>query len=160
MPRRTTCSARTWPTGAGYIRPYEFADGQRRIKTAEYPPALPVTLAIATKLGAGSETSQRVLLCGVGALTVGLVGLIGRRLGGDGAGYLAAARGRGAPRRSGTTTSSLMAEPLAAFAGAAVVLAALAVARPARPLALGGLGRGRWARAAWCAPSSCSSAWG
>jgi hypothetical protein len=75
--------------GRGYIRPYEFADGQRRIKTAEYPPALPVTLAIATKLGAGSETSQRVLLCGVGALTVGLIGLIGRRLGGDGTGYLA-----------------------------------------------------------------------
>jgi hypothetical protein len=64
--------------GRGYIRPYEFAaNGGQRIKTAEYPPGLPVLLAVATKAGASSETSQRVLLCGIGPLTVGLVGLTG-----------------------------------------------------------------------------------
>ena len=118
--------------GRGYIRPYEFADGGQQIKTAEYPPGLPVTLAVATKLGATSETSQRVLLCGIGALTVGLVGLIGRRLGGDGVGYLAALLAAVHPGLWNADVS-LMAEPLATFTGAALVLAALgAVDRPER----------------------------
>ena len=112
--------------GRGYIRPYEFAAGGERIETAEYPPGLPVLLAVATKAGAGSETSQRVLLCGVGALTVGLVGLIGRRLGGDGVGYLAALVAAVHPGLWNADVS-LMAEPLASFTGAALVLVALAV---------------------------------
>lgn len=118
--------------GRGYIRPYEFADGGAQIKTAEYPPGLPVLLAVATKAGASSETSQRILLCGVGALTVGLVGLIGRRLGGDGVGYLA---GFLAAIHPGLWNNdvALMAEPLASFMGAALVLAALwVVNRPDR----------------------------
>jgi hypothetical protein len=118
--------------GRGYIRPYEFADGGAEIKTAEYPPGLPVVLAVATKAGATSETSQRVLLCGIGALTVGLVGLIGRRLGGDGVGYLAALLAAVHPGLWNVDVS-LMAEPLASFTGAALVLVALAVVdRPDR----------------------------
>jgi 4-amino-4-deoxy-L-arabinose transferase-like glycosyltransferase len=112
--------------GRGYIRPYEFADGGTVIKTAEYPPGLPVLLAVATKAGASTETSQRVVLCTVGALTVGLVGLIGRRLGGDGVGYLAALLAAVHPALWNADVS-LMAEPLAAFTGAALVLVALAV---------------------------------
>ncbi len=112
--------------GRGYIRPYEFADGGAKIKTAEYPPGLPVVLAVATKAGASSETSQRVLLCGIGALTVGLAGLIGRRLGGDGVGYLAALLAAVHPGLWNSDVS-LMAEPLASFMGAALVLMALAV---------------------------------
>lgn len=118
--------------GRGYIRPYEFAADGTEIKTAEYPPGLPVVLAVATKAGASSETSQRVLLCGIGALTVGLVGLIGRRLGGDGVGYLAAVLAAIHPGLWNVDVS-LMAEPLASFTGAALVLAALAVVdRPDR----------------------------
>lgn len=118
--------------GRGYIRPYEFADGGAEIKTAEYPPGLPVVLAVATKAGASSETSQRVLLCGIGALTVGLVGLIGRRLGGDGVGYLAAVLAAVHPGLWNADVS-LMAEPLASFMGAALILAALwVVNRPDR----------------------------
>lgn len=118
--------------GEGYIRPYEFDREQLRIKTAEYPPGLPVTLAVATRFGASSETSQRVLLCGVGALTVGLAGLIGRRLGGDGVGYLAALLAAVHPGLWNADVS-LMAEPLASFMGAALVLGALAaVDRPSR----------------------------
>jgi hypothetical protein len=112
--------------GEGYIRPYEFAHDHLRIQTAEYPPGLPVTLAVASKLGASSETSQRVLLCGIGALTVGAVGLIGRRLGGDGVGYLAALLAAVHPGLWNADVS-LMAEPLASFMGAVLVLAALAV---------------------------------
>lgn len=119
--------------GRGYIRPYEFAaNAGQRIKTAEYPPGLPVLLAVATKAGASSETSQRVLLCGVGALTVGLVGLIGRRLGGDAVGYLAALIAAVHPGLWNADVS-LMAEPLASFMGAALILVALAVVnRPDR----------------------------
>lgn len=119
--------------GRGYIRPYEFAaNGGQRIKTAEYPPGLPVLLAVATKAGASSETSQRVLLCGIGALTVGLVGLIGRRLGGDAVGYLAALIAAVHPGLWNADVS-LMAEPLASFMGAALILVALAVVnRPDR----------------------------
>lgn len=118
--------------GRGYIRPYEFASDGTEIKTAEYPPALPVVLAVATKAGASSETSQRLLLCGVGALTVGLVGLIGRRLGGDGVGYLAAFLAAVHPGLWNSDVS-LMAEPLASFMGAALVLTALGVVnRPDR----------------------------
>jgi 4-amino-4-deoxy-L-arabinose transferase-like glycosyltransferase len=118
--------------GRGYIRPYEFADGGAEIKTAEYPPGLPVLLAVATKAGASGDESQRALLCGVGALTVGLVGLIGRRLGGDGVGYLAALVAAVHPGLWNSDVS-LMAEPLASFMGAALVLAALwVVNRPDR----------------------------
>ena len=117
--------------GKGYIRPYEAIDGYR-IVTAEYPPALPVVLAVATKVGVGGTEGQRVLLCGVGALTVGLVGLIGRRLSGaDAPGYLAAAIAAVHPGLWNSDVS-LMAEPLAAFTSAALVLGAIAaIDRPA-----------------------------
>jgi hypothetical protein len=109
--------------GHGYIRPFEFADGYR-FPTAEYPPGLPVVLAGARLMGVDGATGLRLVLCGVGALSVGLVGLIARRLGGDGAGYLAAAIAAVHPALWNTDVT-LMAEPLAAFAGAALVLAAL-----------------------------------
>jgi hypothetical protein len=109
--------------GEGYLRPFEFVDGYR-FPTAEYPPGLPVVLAGARLAGVDGATGLRLVLCGFGALTVGLVGLIGRRLGGDGAGYLAAAIAAVHPALWNTDVT-LMAEPLAAFAGAALVLGAL-----------------------------------
>jgi 4-amino-4-deoxy-L-arabinose transferase-like glycosyltransferase len=112
--------------GRGYIRPYEALDGVE-IATAEYPPGLPLVLAGATLVGVEGTEGQRVLLCAVGALTVGLVGLVGRRLGGDGVGYGAAAVAAVHPALWNSDTT-LMAEPLAAFAGAALVLGALGVA--------------------------------
>jgi 4-amino-4-deoxy-L-arabinose transferase-like glycosyltransferase len=118
--------------GRGYLRPYEFSATGAEIETAEYPPGLPVLLAVANKAGATGDERQRAVLCGIGALTVGLVGLIGRRLGGDGVGYLA---GLVAAVHPGLWNSdvSLMAEPLASFMGAALVLTALwVVDRPQR----------------------------
>lgn len=128
--------------GRGYIRPYEWEADGSRIATAEYPPALPTVLAAGHVVGITSTAGQRLLLAAVGALTVGLIGLVGRRLGGDGAGYLAATIAAIHPGLWNSDVS-LMAEPLASFAGAAVVLAALAVAdRPShrRWIALGVLG--------------------
>lgn len=117
--------ARNLADGEGYVRPYEALDGYR-LPTAEYPPALPVLLAAADLAGVEGTEGQRVLLCGVGALTVGLVGLLGRRLGGsDGAGYLAALIAAVHPGLWNADVS-LMAEPVASFVGAALVLAAVA----------------------------------
>ncbi|MCB1039656.1 MAG: glycosyltransferase family 39 protein [Acidimicrobiales bacterium] len=127
--------------GKGYIRPFEALDGYE-LKTAEYPPALPVVLAAADLVGVEGTEGQRALLCGVGAITVGLVGLIARRLGGsDGAGYLAAGVAAVHPGLWNADVS-LMAEPLASCVGAALVLVALAALdRPAagRFAALGAL---------------------
>lgn len=112
--------------GDGYIRPYDFERAQRRVPTAEYPPTLPAVLALATKAGIGGETGQRTLLAIVGAVTVGLAGLVGRRLGGEAAGLVAAALAAVHPALINNDVS-LSAEPLAACLGAAVLLAALAV---------------------------------
>jgi hypothetical protein len=111
--------------GKGYIRPYESLDGIE-IPTAEYPPALPVLLAAGELVGVDGATGQRTLLCIVGSLTVGLVGLLGRRLSGrDGPGYLAAVLAAVHPGLWNADVS-LMAEPLASFTGAALLLVALA----------------------------------
>lgn len=111
--------------GKGYIRPYESLDCVE-IATAEYPPALPVLLAAGELTGIDGATGQRTLLCAVGALTVGLIGLLGRRLSGrDGPGYLAASLAAVHPGLWNADVS-LMAEPLAAFTGAALLLVAIA----------------------------------
>ncbi|MFN8017790.1 MAG: glycosyltransferase family 39 protein [Acidimicrobiales bacterium] len=109
------------------VRPYEYGDGAGAFPTAEYPPATATFVAVAKVAHVDGATGIRTLLCAVGALTVGLVGLSGRRLGGDGAGYLAAGIAAAYPALWNTDVT-LMAEPLAAFAGAALVLGALAVA--------------------------------
>lgn len=112
--------------GEGYVRPYEFERQGRRIATAEYPPAVPVVLAAANKAGVQSEVGQRTLLGLIGALTVGLVVLVGRRLGGDGVALLAGTAAAVHPALVNNDVS-LAAEPLAACLGAGVLLAALAV---------------------------------
>ena len=118
--------------GKGYVRPFDLQRDGRTVRSAEYPPGFPVLLAAADTVGISSETGQRALLCLVGSLTVGLVGLVGRRLGGDGVGLLGAGIAAVHPALWSTDTSPL-AEPLAAFLGMAAVLAALAVwDRPAR----------------------------
>ncbi|MCU1497156.1 MAG: hypothetical protein JWM47_1109 [Acidimicrobiales bacterium] len=111
--------------GKGYVRPFDLERDHRSVDTAEYPPGYPVLLAAAETVGISSETGQRTVLCLIGSLTVGLVGLVGRRLGGDGVGLLAAAIAAVHPSLWSTDTSPL-AEPLAAFLAMAVVLAALA----------------------------------
>ncbi|HEX2578607.1 MAG TPA: glycosyltransferase family 39 protein, partial [Aquihabitans sp.] len=112
--------------GEGYVRPFDRVRDGREVATAEYPPGYPALLAAADVVGISSEDGQRAVLCVLGSLTVGLVGLVARRLGGDGAGYLAAAVAALHPALWSTDTSPL-AEPLAAFLGMTAVLAALAV---------------------------------
>ena len=124
--------ARNLADGDGYLRPFDLALAGRRVPTAEYPPGYPTLLAAADLVGVGSETGQRLILCGIGGVTVGLVGLIARRLGGDRAGLLAATVAALHPSLWSTDTAPLAESPAAMLAMAAV-LAALAVHDHPRP---------------------------
>jgi 4-amino-4-deoxy-L-arabinose transferase-like glycosyltransferase len=76
--------------GDGYIRPFDnLLLGEVRA-TAEYPPLFPLLLAVPARLGIHSVDAQRIFLAFIGAGTVGLVGLLGRRVGGAAVGLVAA----------------------------------------------------------------------
>jgi 4-amino-4-deoxy-L-arabinose transferase-like glycosyltransferase len=84
--------ALTFHLEGGYLA---HGEGFRRIfedvPTAEHPPLFIVLLAAFTLAGAGGIYAQQLLLGVVGAATVVLVGLLGRKVAGDRAGLIAAA---------------------------------------------------------------------
>ncbi len=82
--------ARVLADGQGYVRPRELALGLR-LPTAEFPPMHPFVLALGDLVGLSSALSQRFLGACLGVVTVVLVGLLARRMGGPRAGILAAA---------------------------------------------------------------------
>ena len=110
-------------------------------------------LAVWSLVGLQSALWHRLASCLLGAATVGLVGLLGRRLAGDRAGLIAAVLAAAYPHLW-LNDAALLSETAAAFA---VVLAMLAVERfreqpsIARTLAARRRARARGARAA---PSS------
>lgn len=67
-----------------------FALLGRDAPTASHPPLYPLYLALFTKLGFGSLIADRAISCLLGTIAVALIGLLGRRLAGPGAGLLAA----------------------------------------------------------------------
>ncbi len=78
--------------GDGYISPPKLLLAGEVEPTAEHPPLYSLTLAVLIKLGANSTTAQRALIaCAVGAVVVVVIGLIGRRVGGERTGLIAAA---------------------------------------------------------------------
>lgn len=77
--------------GRGYIRPFDDLLLHLRRPTAEYPPLFPLLLALPARLGAHSVEQQRIFLAFVGAGTVSLVGLLGRRVVSPAVGLIAAA---------------------------------------------------------------------
>ena len=66
--------------GDGYIRPFDKLLLHVQRPTAEYPPLFPILLSVPTRLGADTVEQQRIFLAFVGAGTVALVGLLGRRV--------------------------------------------------------------------------------
>ncbi|MDP9331738.1 MAG: glycosyltransferase family 39 protein [Actinomycetota bacterium] len=66
--------------GGGYIRPFDDLLLHVQRPTAEYPPLFPALLSLPARLGAHSVEQQRIFLAFVGAGTVVLVGLLGRRV--------------------------------------------------------------------------------
>jgi 4-amino-4-deoxy-L-arabinose transferase-like glycosyltransferase len=76
--------------GRGYIRPFDFQLLGVKRATAEYPPLFPALLAALSTLGIGSVNAQQLVLAFIGTATVGLTGLVGRRVAGDVVGLVAA----------------------------------------------------------------------
>lgn len=81
--------------GKGFERPFHpqlagFDSFEFGVPTAEHPPLFPLLVGLFTKLGATGYLAQKLLLCAVGTITVGFVGLAGREAGGSGVGLIAA----------------------------------------------------------------------
>jgi 4-amino-4-deoxy-L-arabinose transferase-like glycosyltransferase len=107
--------------------------------TASHPPLYPLYLAVFDRLGLTTFSAQRAISCLLGAATVALLGLLGRRVAGDRAGLLAAGLGAIYPQLfmvDGTLIAESLYAPL-------VVLTLLLTYRwldepsPARAAALG-----------------------
>jgi 4-amino-4-deoxy-L-arabinose transferase-like glycosyltransferase len=77
--------------GRGFIEPFKFLFDHHVSPSAGHPPLYPLALAVVSKLGGTGELSHRALGLLLGACTIVLVGLLGRRAGGDRVGLLAAA---------------------------------------------------------------------
>jgi 4-amino-4-deoxy-L-arabinose transferase-like glycosyltransferase len=73
--------------GSGPLEDYSGAT----VPTALHPPLFPSLLAVFSKLGLTGYGDQRVIGCALGAATVAVIGLIGRRAGGRVLGLVAAA---------------------------------------------------------------------
>jgi 4-amino-4-deoxy-L-arabinose transferase-like glycosyltransferase len=76
--------------GGGYIRPFDNLLLHLQRPTAEYPPLFPALLSLPARLGAHSVEQQRIFLAFLGAGTVALVGLLGRRVASPAVGLTAA----------------------------------------------------------------------
>lgn len=109
--------------GRGYIRPFDDQLLDRERATAEYPPLFPAILSVPARLGASSVESQRIFLAFVGAGTVVLIGLLGRRVGGVAVGLVGAAIAAVYPMLF-LSEATLMAEALFVPLVAAVLLLA------------------------------------
>lgn len=125
--------------GEGYIQPLIVSPDH--LATADKPPLYPSVLAVASWLGLDSIAAHRVVSSLLGAATIVAAGLLGRRVGGERIGLIAAAIAAVYPPLvvlDGALRSESLYVPLIAFA----VLAAYRLRdRPStgRALALGGL---------------------
>jgi len=125
--------------GGGYIRPFDDLLLHLQRPTAEYPPLFPVLLSLPARLGAHSVEQQRIFLAFVGAATVALVGLLGRRVVSPAAGLTAAALAAVYPMLF-LGEATLMAESLYVLLVTGVLVLAYRAydePRPARFVALG-----------------------
>jgi len=125
--------------GDGYIRPFDDVLLHRVRATAEYPPLFPVLLAIPTRLGAHSVEQQRIFLAFVGAGTVMLVGLLGRRVASAPVGLVAAALAALYPMLF-LTEATLMAESLYVALTTTVLLLAYRAFDDPKPVRFAALG--------------------
>jgi 4-amino-4-deoxy-L-arabinose transferase-like glycosyltransferase len=83
--------ARLFATGHWFDNPFlTLADPPRFEPTALHPPLFTMFLSIPTKLGFDTQIQNRLATAVLGSITVVLVGLLARRIAGDGAGVLAA----------------------------------------------------------------------
>ncbi|MGH9027054.1 MAG: ArnT family glycosyltransferase, partial [Acidimicrobiia bacterium] len=77
--------------GLGFIDPYRWRFFGEIVPNAEHPPVYSIFVAGAWLVGATSFHSHMIANCILGALTVAMIGLIGREVAGNRAGIIAAA---------------------------------------------------------------------
>ncbi|MCU0310207.1 MAG: glycosyltransferase family 39 protein [Acidimicrobiales bacterium] len=82
--------AGTISTGLGYIDPVAFYERFEGVPTAQFPPLWPALLAAARLLGLDDRTDYQLVGALLGATTVLLTGLLGRRVAGRAVGLVAA----------------------------------------------------------------------
>lgn len=111
--------------GRGFIDPFALAEG-RSEPSANHPPLYPLMLSALSALGATSELWHRSAGILLGGATVGLVGLLGRRVGGASVGLAAAALCAVHPTLI-AADGALLSETLYGPLVAAMLLAAYAV---------------------------------
>ena len=127
--------------GHGFAEPYKWLFEHRLSPSAGHPPLYPLALAAVSALGGTGELAHRCAGLGFGAATIALVGLLGRRVGGERTGVLAAALCAVYPLMI-AVDGALMSETLYGALIAAALLAAYRLLdRPAagRALLLGAL---------------------
>ena len=123
--------------GRGFIEPYKWMFDHHASPSAGHPPLYPAALSVVSWLGGESELSHRALGLLVAPVTIVLVGLLGRRAGGERVGLLAAGLCAVYPVMV-MVDGALMSESLYGALIAAVLLAAYAVLdRPTAGRALG-----------------------
>jgi hypothetical protein len=125
--------------GGGYIRPFDNLLLHVQRPTAEYPPLFPTVLSLTARLGAHSVEQQRMVAACIGAGTVTLVGLLGRRVASPAVGLIAAALAAVYPMLF-LSEATLMAESLYVALATLVLLLAYRAyddPKPARFAALG-----------------------
>lgn len=76
--------------GHGFIEPFVFAAYHISVATAAHPPLYPLVLTVPALVGIDGVLAQRVITCLIGTGVLVLIGLLGRRLGGDRAGLVSA----------------------------------------------------------------------
>ncbi|MEY2434582.1 MAG: hypothetical protein QOC92_4307 [Acidimicrobiaceae bacterium] len=81
----------TIASGDGYIDPEMFYGHGTSVATAFRPPLYPFFLALVTKTIGSSPRTFQLAGCGVGVITIVLVGYLGRRVAGNAVGLCAAA---------------------------------------------------------------------
>jgi 4-amino-4-deoxy-L-arabinose transferase-like glycosyltransferase len=86
--------ARLVADGHGFLNPFGYyapvgSPAHRVFETAAHPPLYTMFLAVPARLGIDSFLSQRIVTCLLGAGTVFLLGLLGRKLAGDRVGLIA-----------------------------------------------------------------------
>jgi 4-amino-4-deoxy-L-arabinose transferase-like glycosyltransferase len=77
--------------GAGYLDVETYFQSGRAVATAGFPPLWPALLAVVDKVGIDGDRAFELTGAVLGAGTVALTGLVGRRVGGSRIGLLAAA---------------------------------------------------------------------
>jgi 4-amino-4-deoxy-L-arabinose transferase-like glycosyltransferase len=142
-PRFFHLAANLLADGHGYVAPLPFLDHGSTIASTEHPPLWSAMLAIFSAIGGRSYAAHELVACAVGAATIGCAGVLGRRVGGERAGLVAAC-GVAIYPVFVAMDGSLMSEPPYALAIAlCLVLAFRVVERPtARRAAVLGLAIG------------------